>query len=77
MTNKYLVEVRDKSGRLDHEREKTVRLAHPYLFLKQYYTIDELCYYASYGQGGHNPMGPRELPAFMASIGASYRIKYW
>lgn len=39
--------------------------------------IDELCYYASYGQGRDNPSGPLDLPAFMKSIGVTYRQKTW
>lgn len=74
---KYLVEVRDEQGRLDFRKEDEVRKAHPYLFEKREYKIDDLEYYASYGQGRNTPMGPLELPAFMKSIGVTYRPKTW
>ena len=74
---KYIIEVRDKEGKLDFRSEDVKRKEHPYLFQKMTYTIDELCYYASYGQGRNNPGGPQELPGFMDSIGISYRRKTW
>ena len=77
MQNKYLVEVRDANGQLDFRKEEEVRKAHPFLFSKRQFTIDDLCYYASYGQGRNQPSGPMELPAFMQSIGASYRPITW
>jgi hypothetical protein len=77
MTQKYLVEVRDANGQLDFRKEEEVRKTHPFLFSKRDFTIDDLCYYASYGQGRNKPSGPMELPAFMKSIGASYRPITW
>jgi len=77
MRSKYIVEVRDANGQLDFRKEEEVRKAHPFLFSKTEFTIDTLCYYASYGQGRNNPSGPMELPAFMKSIGATYRQKTW
>ena len=74
---KFIIEVRDENGKLDFEKEKLKRIEHPYLFSKQTFSIDNLCYYASYGQGRHNPSGPGELGKFMESIGISYRQKYW
>jgi hypothetical protein len=74
---KYIVEVRDANGQLDFKKEEEVRKAHPFLFSKREFTIDDLCYYASYGQGRNKPSGPNELPLFMESIGACYRRKYW
>ena len=74
---KYIIEVRDKNGKLDFIKEKKTRKAHPYLFSKQTYSIDNLCYYASYGQGRDNPSGPMDLPKFMTEIGVSYREKTW
>jgi len=74
---KFLIEVRDDNGKLDFKKEEEVRKAHPYLFSKPEFTIDQLCYYASYGQGRDNPSGPMELPIFMESIGVSYRMKTW
>lgn len=76
-SNKYIIEVRDENGKLDFVKEKEVKKAHPYLFQKATYSIDDLCYYASYGQGRNNPSGPMQLPEFMKSIGVSYRVKYW
>ena len=77
MITKYIIEVRNEVGQLDLEREKEVAQAHPYLFSKTTFTIDDLCHYASYGQGRNNPSGPMELPKFMQEIGVSYRQKYW
>jgi len=77
MTTKYLIEVRDDKGKLDFKKELEVRKNHPFLFSKQYFTIDDLCYYMSFGQGRNNPGGPTQLLVFMKSIGATYRIKYW
>jgi len=74
---KYIIEVRDSNGNLDFRREERVRKDHPYLFSKRAFTIDDLCYYASYGQGRNNPSGPMELPQFLNTIGVSYRIKNW
>ena len=74
---KYIVEVRNADGSLDFANEPAVRKAHPYLFSKATFLIDELCYYASYGQDRNKPIGPMELPAFMKSIGATYRQKTW
>jgi len=74
---KYVVEVRDKNGRLNIELERQKKKEHPYLFSKRTFTIDDLCWYGSYGQDRNNPMGPMELPKFMKSIGILYREKYW
>jgi hypothetical protein len=73
----YLVEVRDAEGHLDSEREKAVKIEHSYLFSKIRFSIDEMCYYASFGQGRDNPSGPMQLPEFMSSIGVSYRLITW
>ena len=73
----FFIEVRDSDGRLDFEIEKIKRKEHPYLFSKQTFSIDDLCYYMSFGQGRDAPKGPMELPAFMGSIGISYRVKTW
>jgi hypothetical protein len=75
--DRYIIEVRHADGSLDFDGELRKRKEHPYLFEKHHYSIDNLCYYASYGQGRNNPSGPMELPAFMASIGISYRKKTW
>lgn len=75
--DKYIVEVRNDQGQLDMEKEQILRKKHPYLFLHPSYTLDDLCRYASYGQGRDNPVGPLGLGAFMKEIGISYRIKYW
>lgn len=78
MTKRYVVEVRDEDGKLkDEATREAVKKAHPYLFSKESFNIDNLCYYASYGQGRDNPLGPMQLPAFMKSVGATYREKYW
>ncbi len=77
MREQYIIEVRDEDGNLDFEKEKEVRKAHPYLFSKREFNIDNLCYYMSYGQGRDIPSGPMQLPAFMESIGVSYRQKTW
>lgn len=77
MPTKYIIEVRDENGKLDFRKEDEVRKIHPYLFSKQTFTIDDLCYYMSYGQGRNKPSGPMQLPEFMKSISVSYRFKYW
>jgi hypothetical protein len=78
MTDRYIIELRDKNGHLDFSEEAEQRKkAHPYLFSKYTFTIDELCYYMSYGQGRDNPSGPMDLQAFMDSIGISFRVKTW
>jgi hypothetical protein len=74
---KYIIEVRDQDGKLDFGSEKLRRKEHPYLFSKPEFTIDELCYYASYGQQRNNPSGPMQLGQFMNQIGISYRVKTW
>jgi len=77
MKEKYVIEVRDTEGRLDFKKEAIKRKEHPYLFSKQEYSIDDLCYYASFGQDRDCPMGPMQLGDFFNSIGISYRKKYW
>ena len=74
---KYLVEVRDAEGNLDFEAEKVVKKEHPYLFSRQYFSIDNLCHYASYGQGRDKPTGPMDLGKFMKKIGVTFRPKTW
>jgi hypothetical protein len=74
---KYIIEVRDEDGNLDFRKEDIKRKEHPYLFSKQEFHIDDLCYYASFGQGRDNPSGPMDLPAFMESIDITYRPKTW
>jgi hypothetical protein len=82
---RYIVEVRERGGAggstegnsLDFVAEKLRRQEHPYLFSKQEFTIDNLCYYMSFGQGRDQPSGPMQLPAFMEEIGISYRVKTW
>lgn len=78
MNPRYIIEVRNPDGTLASiEKENAARAAHPFLFSKREFTIDDLCHYASYGQGRNNPSGPMELPAFMSGIGISYRRKTW
>lgn len=74
---KYIVEVRDAKGQLDFKKEEEVRKAHPFLFSKREFTIDDLCHYAAFGQGRDLSIGPNELPPFMESIGACYCRKTW
>ena len=74
---KYVIEVRDVNGNLDFRAEDVRRLEHPFLFSKREFTIDDLCYYMSFGQGRNKPSGPIDLKAFMDGIGISYREKYW
>ena len=75
--DKYIIEVRNEQGQFDLEKEAQLRKEHSYLFLHPTYSLDDLCRYASYGQGRNNPVGPIGLGAFMKEIGISYRIKYW
>lgn len=74
---KFIVEVRDQDGRLDFASEELRRKEHPFLFSKPEFTLDELCHYASFGQGRDNPTGPLTLNGFMAQIGICYREKTW
>ena len=74
---RFIIEVRDETGTLNFEKEKEKKKEHPYLFSKPTFSIDELCYYMSFGQGRNNPSGPMQLSAFMLSIGISYRLKTW
>ncbi len=77
MQDKYIIEVRDHKGQLDFRKEEIIQRQHPYLFTQTEYTIDELTYYASYGQDRNNPVGPTEMGTFYKEIGISYRRKYW
>jgi len=78
MMYKYIIEVRNNDGSLASlSEEEKKRQEHPYLFSKEEFTIEELCYYASFGQGRDVPTGPLDLPKFMQDIGISYRIKSW
>lgn len=74
---KYIIEVRDENGQLDFRAEDKRQKEHPFLFSKMEYTIDELCYYMSYGQGRDKPSGPMQLDESMNSIGVTYRRKTW
>ncbi len=74
---KYVVEVRGPDGLLDFGKEQEVRKQHPYLFSKPSFTIDELCYYASYGQGRDKPTGTMDVGEFLAGEGISHRAKDW
>jgi hypothetical protein len=76
-SQRFIIEVRDEDGGLDFAAEKIRRQEHPYLFSKLVFTIDNLCYYMSFGQGRDKPSGPMQLPEFMKEIGISYRVKYW
>jgi hypothetical protein len=76
--HKYIVEVRNIDGSLASLSEvEKKRQEHPHLFSKEEFTIYELCYYASFGQGRDVPTGPVGLPKFMQDIGISYRLKTW
>ena len=77
MSKKYLIEVRNEKGDLDFEAEKQRKIDHPYLFSKSTFSMNNLCYYMSFGQGREIPKGPLGLPEFMESIGISYRVKTW
>lgn len=74
---RYIIEVRDEHGQLDFRKEEEKTKEHPYLFSKLTFSIDDLCRYMSFGQERNNPSGPLELPAFMESIGITYRLKTW
>ena len=74
---KYIIEVRDEEGKLDFEAEELRKKEHPYLFSKKTFTIDQLCYYMSFGQNRDKPSGPMEVEAFMMDIGITYRRKTW
>ena len=75
---KYIIEVRDENGKLvDFETEEKKKKEHPEFFTQREYTIDRLCWLASYAGGRNTPMGPMQLGEFMKSIGISYRVKYW
>jgi hypothetical protein len=74
---RFIIEVRDEDGNLDFEAEKQKRQEYGYLFSKRQFTIDNLCYYMSFGQRRDKPSGPMQLPEFMEEIGISYRVKTW
>ena len=74
---KYLVEVRDANGQLDFRKEDALRKTHPFLFSKRHFTIDELAWWVSYGEGRNQPSGPSEVRTFLANIGFSIRPKTW
>lgn len=73
----WIVEVRDENGELDPKKEVSVRQAHPFLFSREEYSIDSLCWYASYGQGRNESIGPMTLEAALREFGVSIRRKYW
>lgn len=73
----YIIEVRDANGKLDFQAEWCMMAVHPFLFRKHEYTMDELCWWASYGEGRNKALGPMELGAFMKGIGVTYREKTW
>lgn len=74
---KYIIEVRNENGGLDFEKEREIMKIHPYLFSKQGFTIDELCYYCSFGQNRDLPVGPMNVGEVLNSFGVSFRVKYW
>jgi len=86
--DKYIIEVRNSKGELDFKKERELKEKYPEFFSNTRcprcgsshvptFTIDRLCWVASYGGGRNQPMGPMELGKFMNSIGISYRKKYW
>jgi hypothetical protein len=75
--NKFIIEVRDENGKLDFKKEMEIRRIHPVLFNRHEYTLDELCHYASFGQGRNQPTGPLDLSKFFNPIGIFYRPKTW
>lgn len=77
-TGEYMVECRHADGKLMTSKEsEEIRKKHPFLDQCRSFTMDELCYYMSYGQGRNQPSGPMDLPAFMESIGFTYRKVTW
>jgi len=74
---KFIIEARDDKGQLDFDLEREKRLEHPYLFSRGSFTLDNLCYYMSFGQKRDNPSEPMQLDEFMQSIGLTYRQKTW
>lgn len=74
---KFIIEVRDSNGKLDFKKEREIRRIHPVLFQKSEFSIEELCHYASFGQGRNTPTGPLNLKDFFNPIGVFYRPKTW
>jgi hypothetical protein len=76
--DKFIVEARNEDGTLCSYEEETKRFnAHPFLKRKQYFTLDELVYWTSYGEGRNTPMGQDKAFEFLRSIGLPARYKYW
>jgi len=77
MKDQYIIEVRDKDNNFDFKKWEKQEKEHPYLFSKPTFSIDELCYFMSFGEDRDTPSGPLELAEFMKGIGISYRMKTW
>jgi len=77
MNDQYIIEVRDSENNFDFEKWKRKEQEHPYLFSKSTFSMDELCYFMSFGEDRDEGKGPQELAEFMKSIGISYRMKTW
>ena len=72
----YIIEV------LNTKVKKQKEIDHPFFFTRIYskydipvFTMHDLLYYMRFGQGRDNTSKSSALPAFMESIGLSYREK--
>lgn len=74
---RYIIEPRNGDHLVSDILAQQRRQAHPYLFSKDAFTIDELCHWVSFGEGRDNPCGPSETFAFLRSIGLPAREKTW
>lgn len=75
---RYIVEPREPDGTLltgaaGSER----RMRAPYLFSQPTFTIDQLCWWASYGDDRNTPMGPSETFQFLRELGCPAREVTW
>jgi len=77
MYDQYIIEVRDNENNLDFEKWARKEQEYPYLFSKPIFSMEELCYFMSFGENRDEGKGPLELAEFMKSIGITYRAKTW
>jgi hypothetical protein len=71
---RYIVEAREPDGTLAPMSRFD---AHPYLRSRPTFTIDQLCWWASYGDGRNTPRGPAATFQFLRDLGLPAREKTW
>lgn len=74
----YIVEAREPDGKLSLAADALPRWQqHPYLRHKRTFTIDDLTWWISFGEGRNTPTSPDKALAFLSSIGLPARLKTW